>query len=182
MSIERTSEVVAQILSDRIYRECISLAQHSKGDQRYGSKLIKNGVGLGEGYNRAIAHPSFGKLKRVVSQGYSNHAEIEALNDALMNGLDVQDAEIFVGGYFPKEENVLFLNNEFNCLRCPPILKRYGISKINVPTPQGWLSKNIDEAMLEAGFYSSGGTYNSRIHSVLGHWTIKDLTLILPEA
>ena len=166
----------APILFDQIYLECIRLAQFSKGaSQRYGSIVSKDGVILGRGYNRAVAHPSFGKLQREIYQGYSNHAEVEAVNDALANGKDVSGTEIFVGGYFPKQNGLLFLKNEFTCLRCPPILKSYGISVINVPTPGGWLQRDVDEAMTEAKAYTNGGTYKNRLLSVLGKWTIANL-------
>lgn len=175
-SKESEYNIRAPILNNLFYVECIRLARLSKGDdQRYGSLLVKDGEIIGSGYNRAVAHFSFGKLKRVVYQGYSNHAEIEALNDALMKGLSVQSAEIYVGGYFPKENGLLFLKNEFTCLRCPPILTSYAISKINVPTPQGWISKNINEAMNEAESYKRGSIYKNRVRSVLGHWKITDL-------
>lgn len=176
-SKELEQKIVVPIFDDPFYIECIRLAGFSKGtNQRYGSLLVKNGVVLGRGYNRAIAHPSFGKLKRMIYQGYSNHAEIEALNDALMRGCDVQNAEIFVGGYFPKENGLLFLHNEFTCLRCPPILTSFAISKINVPTPQGWLPRSLNEAMIEAKAYTSGGTYKNRVLSVPERWTVMDLS------
>lgn len=171
--------VLAPILSDPFYTECIRLAKYSKAsEQRYGSLLVKNNAIVGRGYNRAIAHPSFGKLDRIVYQGYANHAEIEALNDAIMNGYDVSGAEVFVGGYFPKENNLLFLKNEYTCLKCPPILKRFNIKAINVPTPGGWLAKNIDESMIEANNYVKGKIYNNRINSVIGKWTLSDLTIL----
>lgn len=176
-SKESEQRIGAPILSDPLYLECLRLARLSKGNERYGSLLVRRGEILGGGYNRAIAHPSFAKLKRVVYQGYSNHAEVEALNDALMKGFEVQGAEIFVGGYFPREEGLLFLKNEFTCLRCPPILSSFKISKINVPTPGGWISKDMTEAFREAGGYKTGGIYKNRVRSVLGHWNIADLLL-----
>jgi len=164
------------ILKNPFYKECIQLAMCSKSaDQRYGSLLVKNGTILGRGYNRAVAHPSFGKLERVIYQGYSNHAEIEALNDAIAKGYDVKHAEIYVGGYFPKKNGLLFLKNEFTCLKCPPIIKSFAVTSINIPSPQGWLSKNPDEATDEARNYISGGIYKNRLSSVLGQWTVNDL-------
>lgn len=165
------------ILNNDFYVECIRLAELSKGtDQRYGSLLVKDGEIIGRGYNRAIAHPSFPKLKRIIYQGYSNHAEIEALNDALMKRRGVKNSEIFVGGFFPKEKGLLFLHNEFTCMRCIPILASYNVSKINVPTPKGWVSKNMDEALEEAAEYL-GGTYKNRVVSVIGRLTLADLAL-----
>src|SRR5688572_530314 len=73
-----------EIFLDDKYQRCISLATQSKGDsQRYGSVLEKDGNLVGEGYNRAIAHFSFGTLKRHIRQGYANHAEVEAMNFAI---------------------------------------------------------------------------------------------------
>jgi hypothetical protein len=169
--------VEAPILNDPFYIECIRLAEFSRSEQqRYGSLLTKDRVILGRGYNRATNHPSFTqKLERIIYQGYANHAEIEGLNDALMRGHDVQNAEIYVGSYFPKENGLLFLHNEYTCLKCPPILISYAISIINVPTPQGWLPKTTNEALVEARAYSIGEIYENRIQSVQGGWKITDL-------
>ena len=173
---EPATEIPAPILSDPFYKKCIEIAKLSKGaSQRYGSLLVRDGVVIGEGYNRSIAHRSFGRLERIVRQGYCNHAEIEALNDALMNDYDVTDSEIYVGGYFPERSGLLFLKREYTCTKCPPILKRWGIFRINVPTPQGWLPKNIEEAMAEAKTYKDGGIYRNRLSAVLGQWTTTDL-------
>ncbi|HKC04675.1 MAG TPA: hypothetical protein VKC54_02285 [Patescibacteria group bacterium] len=171
---ENGRNLETSILNDAFYQECISLAQLSKGDERYGSLLVKNGKIIGKGYNRAIVHRSFPKLKRIIYQGYANHAEIEALNDALMKKRGVKNAEIYVGGYFPKENGLLFLHHEFTCTKCVPILASYKVSKINVPTPYGWISKNMDEALEEAGSYL-GGTYKNRIVSVMGRLKLGDL-------
>lgn len=170
----RTTESPA-IFSDPIYRQCLELAQSSKSAQeRYGSLLIKDGYLLGSGYNRAIVHPSFPKLYRPIYQGYANHAEVEALNDGIMAGYDVDGAEIYVGGYFPKKDGLLFLHDEFTCRRCPPVLESYGITTINVPTPDGWVARTIHEAHAEAESYT-GGTYNNRVESIIGLWTISNL-------
>lgn len=164
----------ASILEDQYYIECIRLAELSKGDERYGSLLVKDGRIIGKGYNRAIVHPSFPKLKRIIYQGYANHAEIESLNDALMKKRGVKGAEIYVGGFFPKKDNLLFLHDEFTCRRCVPILAAYNISKINVPTLQGWVPKNMDEAMKEASAYLDG-TYKNRVASIIGRLRLADL-------
>ena len=177
LSKEHEPPIFAPILQDNLYIECIGLAQLSKSSkQRYGSLMVKDGEILGYGYNRSVAHPSFGKLERVIYQGYSNHAEIEALNDALSNGKNVQGAEIYVGGYFPKINNLLFLKNEYTCLRSLPILEKFNISKINVPAPTGWIVKNLDESYIDAKKYLNG-TYNNRLLSAMGNWTLSDLSL-----
>jgi len=162
------------ILDNVFYKECIRLAQLSRGEERYGSLLVRDGKIIGRGYNRAIVHRTFPKLERKIYQGYANHAEIEALNDALMKKRGVKNAEIFVGGYFPQKDDLLFLHKEFTCVRCVPILASYNITKINVPTLHGWVSKSMEEAMDEAKAYL-GGTYKNRIVSVIGHLSLTDL-------
>jgi len=82
-----------EILGDEKYRECIRLALRSKGAaERYGAILLEDGEVIGRGYNRSIAHASFPgiRLKRVIRQGYANHAEVEAINDALLVGRSVE--------------------------------------------------------------------------------------------
>lgn len=178
---EQEPRPAAPILSDPLYRECIRLAQLSRGEsQRYGARCVKDGVVIGSGYSRAIVHFSFGKLERIIRQGIRNHAEIEALNDALMNGSDVTGSELFVAGYFPKLHGLLNLKREYTCILCPPILKKYGVSRIYVPAPQGWIPKTIDQALAEGRKYKSsvkGETENRRIAAVMGNWTLSDLEL-----
>ena len=139
--------------------------------------MVKDGDILGRGYNRSVFCTTSDKPYGIIRQGYCNHAEIEALNDAIINGNNIKDAEIYVGGYFPKENNLLFLHNEYTCLRCPPILKKFNVNVINIPTPNGWMPKKIDESFFEARKYIDGGTYKNRIFSVINKLTLSDLPI-----
>lgn len=107
------------IVSDDYYKECINLAKKSKGKERYGSILVKDGNVIGAGFNRAIAHKYF-KLERMIRQGYHTHAEVEALCDALIQEKDTQDSRIYCAGYFP-DSGELFFQNKYTCTACPPI-------------------------------------------------------------
>ena len=170
-----------QILTDSIFWECIQLAQNSKGaHQRYGSVIVKDGKIVGRGYNRAIAHPSFGKLVRPIYQGYSNHAEVEAICDALMNGANIADSSLYVAGYFPKLGDLLILKRRFDfiCDRCPPIIRRYPILTVNLPTSMGWISQRNDQNFWEAERVNkkrAGSRLEQRVASVQGRFTLADL-------
>jgi hypothetical protein len=163
----------ALIWSDDIYLKCINLATNSKGDERYGSIIMNNGILIGEGYNRAIAHLSFGKLEREIRQGMANHAEIESMNNALMKGFEISGSEIFVAGYFPKSEQIFF-QEEYTCTRCIPYMARYGIAKICIPTPNGWLKKSLEEALEEAKKFSNG-THQKRLDATIGKFYLSEL-------
>ena len=91
------------ILDDERFLYCISLANLSKNDRRsdtrIGSSLEKGKGVIGSGRNRAISHPKF-RLERIIRQGWNNHAEIEALNDALDKGFSPEGGDLYTAGYF----------------------------------------------------------------------------------
>ena len=155
------------ILDDDLYQRCISLAMRSRsGSERYGSLVIRDGEILGEGYNRAIAHPSFGRLERILRMGYANHAEVEAMDAALRAGHPLEGADVYVGGYFV-ETGALYVKSRahFSCTRCVPFFERYGIRQVVVPTPRGWEGMTLGEAAETArGFL--GDTYGRRAATV----------------
>jgi hypothetical protein len=158
------------IINDPIYRECIHLAHQSKAEgERYGAVLIKNGEILGRGYNRGIAHAKF-KLDRILKQGYANHAEVEAMNDALINGKDIRFAKIYVAGYFNKTKT-LFFKKEFTCMRCIPYFEKYEIENIYVPIPSGWRERNIEDCKVDA-LQFKGGTHDKRLKALIGNYNV----------
>lgn len=179
-----------QIFEDYLYLLCLSLASMSKSDgERYGSVLVKDDSVLGMGYNRAIAHPYF-HLDRPIRMGYANHAEIESINDALLNGYDVEGADIYVAGYFPKPhngflgKNRLFLKDGawYTCVRCPKYMEEYSIKNVIVPSPSGWGVSSLAEATLCAKSYQNG-THDKRTAAVSTYHTIDELSesLLQPE-
>jgi deoxycytidylate deaminase len=157
------------IFKDLYFLACIKLALMSKGNERYGSVLVSNSQIIGKGFNRAIAHPSF-KLERIVKQGMANHAEIEALNDALMNGLEVKGSSIYVAGYFPSTKQ-LFFKTDYTCVKCIPYLEKYGIGEIFVPLPFGWVGKSLDLALSEAKKFKNG-THEKRLIAQIGNFPV----------
>lgn len=178
-----------KIFYDRFYQKCISLAMQSKTDfERYGSLAIKGGLVIknwrvfGEGRNRCIAHPSFGKLKRQIRQGYANHAETEGMNSALDNNHRLKGLSILVAGYFPKDDGLLFLHEEFTCTKCAKVMQKYEIDTLFVPSPTGWIPRIIEGIEVEAGRYTTDDTmsaHQKRLNSTIGHWKISDLMPML---
>jgi deoxycytidylate deaminase len=162
-----------QIFKDIFYLECIRLAQQSKGNERYGSILVKDGEIIGKGFNRAIAHSSFGKLERKIKQGMANHAEIEALNDSLDNSKNVDGSDLYVAGYFP-ENNQLFFKKYYTCVKCLSHFKNYKIASIYVPTPEGWIKKDLEEATEEAQEFKQN-THKKRLKVILGNFFLSDI-------
>lgn len=162
------------LFNDEIYRKCINLAQKSSGKfERYGSLLLNNNNILGEGYNRAIAHPRWKKnLDRIIRQGYSNHAEIESINDALMKGKDVKYSDIYVAGYFT-DSNKLFFQDEFTCLKCSKKMLEYSISNIFIPTLDGWKKIPIESAIIDSEKYKSNAN-NKRKDLSQGDFYLND--------
>jgi deoxycytidylate deaminase len=163
------------MFSDEHYLRCIRLAACSKGKERYGSIMIAEGRIIGEGYNQAIAHPAFGRLEREIRQGMANHAEIEAMNNALANGFCIEGSILYVAGYFPKT-GLLFFKQDYTCVRCLPHLRNYGIESICIPSPEGWLAKTLEAAGDEAKKYTKG-THRKRLEAAVGEFFISELDL-----
>lgn len=167
-----------KIFSDKYYLHCLDLAKTSKGSERYGSLLIQNNKIIGEGHNRAIVHKYF-KLERILRQGYANHAEIEALNQALFKEEEVEGSDIYCAGYFPDLKE-LFFHEEYTCTKCTPHLEKYGIKNIFLPTPSGWVKRPFKEAKEEAKKYQKGtGTHEKRINSSIRGHNFEDLLKII---
>lgn len=164
-----------KILQDEFYRKCINLATHSKGNERYGAILVLDNKIIGEGYNRAIVHPALKRLDRKIRQGMANHAEIEALNDALSKENKTENSEIYVAGYFPSSER-LFFKTDYTCVKCIPHLITCGIQSISVPTPEGWRKKNVEEAYEEAKKFTHG-THQKRLEAMIGEFYLYQLSL-----
>ena len=181
--IFENQNTIPAIIDNPYLIECIRLAK-SKGKvkdkkndiQRYGALVVKNGEIIGRGYNRATAGKGF-KLPRVVSQGAFNHAEVEALNDALMHDHDVDGADIYVAGYFT-DTQLIYFKKEFTCLKCIPHLRRYGIRNIYVPTPDGWVRRPIEEAYEDGLLFKGkkkGDVLRNRRAVLIGEYPISML-------
>lgn len=167
------------ILGDEKYRECIELALQSKGArERYGAILLREGEIIGRGYNRSIAHAAFPgiRLERVIRQGYANHAEVEAINDALLAGRSVSEAVVYVAGYFPSDNRLLFLHETFTCDKCAKIMNDWGIRSVYVPSVQGWIERPIEVALEEAGILLRGeGKHESRRNLIQGSFSVHQM-------
>lgn len=162
------------MFKDDLYLLCIELAMRSKGEERYGSLLVREDTIIGRGYNRAIAHPSIGRLEREIRQGMANHAEIEAINDALSAKRDPEGSELYVAGYFAPGK--LFFKTQYTCTKCIKHIKALGIESIYVPTPDAWMKKSIDVAAQEAQQFMHG-THQKRVDATIGDYTISDISI-----
>lgn len=164
------------IFVDEYYRRCISLALKSKGKERYGSLLVKDGAIIGEGFNRAIAHVSFGKLERVIRQGMANHAEVEAINDAISRGENTKGASLYVAGFFPSQ-GLLFFKNAYTCVRCLPHIKAHEICCICIPKPKQWFEKSLSAALTDAEKFKNG-SHQKRLDAMIGKYSIDQLNFL----
>jgi len=145
--------------NDDLYKECLKLSMNSGSDViRFGSLLLKNKKVIGRGWNRLA------KKEFPINMGYANHAEVMAMNDALLNNLDIKGGEIYVGGYFPSD-NTLYVPKEafFTCTRCPIYFEKYGIEKISVHSYSGWEKLSLNQARNTAKKFM-GNTHEKRIN------------------
>ena len=170
------------LFEDEYYLRCISLARLSKGQgERYGSLLVKDGHTIGMGYNRAIAHPSF-HLERLIRMGQVNHAEIEAMNDALKVCDDLEGSDIYCAGYFPKPDDKFQKPNHlmirsgayYTCFLCLPHMRKYKISSICVPTEIGWAQMTLDQASASAELFRDN-RHEMRRKIVSTSYTLDDI-------
>ncbi len=170
MKIEKLFDA-APILNDPIYRSCLILASESRSPEIYGSRVMKDNLFIGTGRNRAVVHRYF-KLDREIVQGYSNHAEVEAVLDARREGWDVRGSDVYSAGYF-RNEKQLFLHNLYTCSVCIPYLERLGIKNIYIPTPERWVKRPIEEAKEEAKWFK-GDSHRRRLQVSMKGFKVDD--------
>lgn len=169
--LNENSQNDPSIINNEYYKICIRNAKQSKAEgERYGAIIVKNGKILGEGYNRGIAHAKF-KLDRILKQGYANHAEVEAMNDALTKGYDIDGSDIYVAGYFPKT-GTLFFKTQFTCKLCIPYFKKFNIRHIFVPLPDRWNPRTIDECIEDSQLFKRGQIHQDRLKYLIGDYKI----------
>lgn len=158
---------------DALYKECIRLATNSKGKMRFGSVLIKDGKTIGKGWNRRTA----GRSKELqISMGYANHAEVESMNNAVMEKYDINNSRIYVAGYFHDGSLYIPKYPSFTCTSCPRYFEKYGINEIFVPLYSGWERLFLNEAIETAkSFY--GNSHNKRIDVGKSNLTVDMITI-----
>ena len=159
------------IFEDELYLTCINESVKSKSDsERYGAVLVYNDNIIGKGFNRRIIPED------TIRMGYANHAEVNTINDALLNNTFLEGSVIYVAGYFPKE-GYLFLKEEsavFTCKYCPKHLINYGIDTIYTPSLDGWKLISSEEALSQAQTYW-GDTHNLRLDTIIKRHKIEEL-------
>ena len=130
-----------EIFQDSIYQLCIHIASSSKSRvMKFGAVLTKDGVIIGSGTNRHI------KKDDIIKTGYANHAEISAINDALLSKESLIGTILYVAGYFP--DGRLYIPNMrvYTCKSCVRRLMQYGIGSVAIPNRKGWAYIRLEEA------------------------------------
>jgi hypothetical protein len=162
---------------DPLYLKCLQLS--SEGGKRFGFGAIlfdREGRLAGLGRNRQRS-PS--DVFRMPGQGL--HAEAAAINDALLNGNDPAGGTIYVAGYF-KRGGRLYLPEEpmFSCVYCPPIMEKYGISRLAVPVENAgysrWSFISLGEAATLAERFR-GRAFEERVKVGMSERTLGELAI-----
>lgn len=107
---------------------------------KFGAVLTKNNVILGSGANRHVRDSDF------IKTGYANHAEISAINDALLRKKKIFNTTLYVAGYFP--DGSLYIPNVpiYTCKSCIKKLMLYSVHAIAVPNRDSWAYIALEEA------------------------------------
>lgn len=172
-------DIPSVLFDDPYFQRCIELSRLTDAPETHGALIEYGGTIIGEGRNRAIAHKDF-KLDRVIRMGFSNHAEVEAMNDALMHGYSLKGTTIYVAGIMVNENNLLYIADHFSCVKCIPYMRKFGVSGVHVPTRSGWKYFDTDQAFETAQFFKKF-TYEKRLAEIKKHgvWTYEDYTAYL---
>lgn len=137
------------IFEDKKYALCLSLANAKRRTtQMYGSFLEKdnNIFGLGRNTPVKIAGP-----RRLFRQGWSNHAEGESINNALMNMDIIKGSTLYIAGCFSDGQLLIYDKSpEFTCTKCVKLFDKYDLQSIKVPTLSGWKEMTIEDAINSA--------------------------------
>jgi len=152
------------IFSDDKYALCLSLATaKSRSGQVYGAILEKNDRIIGLGRNSLVTKTG---PKRVFRQGYANHAEGEAINNALLNLEDISGSILYVAGCFRDGQLLIYDKTPlFTCTKCVRLFEEYDLKSIKVPTISGWAELTIDNVINLAPNFSvreKGGVETKR--------------------
>ena len=130
-----------KIFQDPIYQLCIHIASSSKSKiMKFGAVLTRNNIILGSGTNRYIRDDD------IIRTGYANHAEISAINDALLRKKKTFNTTLYVAGYFP--DGSLYIPNIpiYTCKSCIKKLMLYSVHAVAVPNRDGWAYIKLEEA------------------------------------
>jgi deoxycytidylate deaminase len=141
-----------EIFKNQIYQECIELSKNSKSANiRFGSLLVVDEQIVGQGWNRLVDKSD------IVRMGYANHAEVNAINDALKEDVDLAEGKIFVAGMFPDGSYYLPREKIYTCEKCPKKLVDFGVSEVNIPQSDNWYSMTVERAFETAKEYKASG-------------------------
>lgn len=107
---------------------------------KFGAILLKDKEIIGSGTNRHVREDD------IIKAGYANHAEISAINDALLNNENTSGAILYVAGYFP--DGSLYIPNTriYTCKSCIRRLMLFGVSSVAIPNRKGWAYIPLEEA------------------------------------
>lgn len=137
-----TEQTRPKIFQDSLYRMCILLASSSKSRvMKFGAVLVRDERILGSGINRHIRENDIIRIG-----GYANHAEISAMNDALLKKEKLSGAVLYVAGHFP--DGGLYIPNVriYTCKSCVKTLALYKVNFVAIPNRGGWVYISVKEA------------------------------------
>jgi hypothetical protein len=139
-------------LNDRYGKLCLTFADRSKGEMKFGAVLIKGRRMIGGGWNRLSTEA---ERKTLTHVDYAIHAEQAAIYDALYCEADLNGARLYILGYAKNHSHLSVREGAyFTCRKCPHTLIKFNIP-VMIPTPQGW-KKLSPELALESAKQHKG--------------------------
>ena len=170
------------IFDDEKYALCLSLANAKRRTtQMYGSFLEKDNkiFGLGRNTSVKIEGPT-----RLFRQGWSNHAEGESINNALMNMDIVKGSTLYVAGCFTDGQLLIYDKTpEFTCTKCVNLFSKYELHSIKVPSLSGWKEMTIEDAINSAQKFKAegkGSVEAKRLQVTIPGYNISQMKKLFP--
>lgn len=143
---------------DKYFEECLNLATNCKSNLGFGSVLVSGGHIIGWGWNRRSTPDDRSMLTHV---DYAVHAEQACIIDALKNGYDINNSDVYVAGMILVGSNKGTHTSRsipsYGCIKCPHAFIKYNLH-VNVPrVGGGWFRLSPQDAM-DTGldFYGKG--------------------------
>ena len=148
------------LFNSKTYRECLTLALQSNCQKaKYGCVVLYGGEGreVAKTFNHVLeplrdwCSPECIRMKiqsRTESMiGCCGHAEELALVAIRDAGIDPNDCDLFVAGFYPNGLAHIKQEAVHTCLRCATQMYLHRIGHVFVPTIDGWKGISAEEAL-----------------------------------